>query len=246
MQLKDKLAVITGGNSGIGYATAELFVKEGAKVVIAGRDLDRLKAAEKKLGSNVISVQADVTRLDALENLYKAAKQHFNQNIDIVVANAGVSWQVFLKDATEKDFDDITSANIKGVFFTVQKALPYLNSGASIVLVASLAAKQGVKTHSIYCASKAAVVSLAQSFAAELVTENIRVNSISPGLTKTPIFDNMPAEDAAQWTNNVPLKRMATMNEIATGILFLASDASSYMTGADLAIDGGVSGICPL
>lgn len=247
MKLKKKLAIITGGSSGIGYAVAELFLREGAKVVITGRDQNKINIVQNKLGSNALCIKADVTQMLAMEELYRTVKSHFNQKIDILVANAGIVRPTPINETSEEIFDKILAINIKGVFLTIQKALPYLNPGASIILVSSLAAKQGIKNFSAYCASKAAVASLAKCFAAELISENIRVNSISPGVVRTPMIERLElSEDVlAQWSTSIPMKRIASVEEIATAILFLASDEARYITASDLAVDGGISGISP-
>ncbi|KTD20294.1 acetyoacetyl CoA reductase [Legionella lansingensis] len=245
MRLKNKLAIITGGNSGIGYAVAELFLREGAKIAITGRDKKKIRAAQDKWGPKALCCQTDVTELQALEIFFEKVQKHFAQGIDILVANAGISQETPLKDTTEESFNKIISINVNGVFFTVQKALPYLKKGSSIILVASLAAKQGIKNFSAYCASKAAVLSLAKCLAAELVSENIRVNSISPGVVNTPILHGLQLseDNLKNWSASIPLKRFAKAEEIAQSMLFLASEESSYLTGADLAVDGGLSGI---
>ncbi|QAU25242.1 SDR family oxidoreductase [Dyella sp. M7H15-1] len=247
MQLDHSLVVVTGGASGIGYASAARFVRDGARVVISGRDTDKLRAAAARLGDNVLPVQADTTRPEEMKQVYQCAVDHFQCDVTAVVANAGISRQTPVGDTSLAQFSEILSINVSGVFVTVQEALPYLARPASIILVASLAAGQGTKHFSAYCASKAAVVSLAKSLAAELADRQIRVNSISPGVVKTPIFDTLGISPAqlAQWSNVIPLKRPAEPNEVAAAIAFLASEESRYMTGADLAIDGGMSGISP-
>jgi NAD(P)-dependent dehydrogenase (short-subunit alcohol dehydrogenase family) len=182
-----------------------------------------------------------------MRRLYETAVGHFQSNVDIVVANAGVSRQTPVRDTSLAQFSEVFDTNVGGVYATVREALPFLARPASIILVASLAAHQGTKNFSAYCASKAAVVSLAKSFAAEFVESGIRVNSISPGVANTPIFDSLGMSEAQllEWSRVIPMKRPADPAEIAAAILFLASDASRYMTGADLAVDGGMSGISP-
>lgn len=247
MILKNKNALITGGSQGIGLAIARAFVKEGAKVAIAGRSLEKLQEARKKIEGDVLIFPADVTKVDDLKHLFSQCHEEMG-NLDILIANAGTSQATPLANATEEDVDLLISTNIKGVFFTVQCALPYFNEGGSIILMASLAGKAGVKNFSIYTASKAAVISLAQSFAAELVTKKIRVNSISPGLVRTTIFENpgFSEEMLEKWIKDIPMHRMATPSEVANVALFLVSDQSSYVTATDIAVDGGVSGICSL
>ncbi|CAD6553126.1 Glucose 1-dehydrogenase [Paraburkholderia sabiae] len=247
MLLTHALAVVTGGSSGIGFATAERFVSEGARVVISGRNADKLKQAAEKLGENALGVVADAANPEDMQQLYKTAVGHFQCDVNVVVANAGVSRQTPVAETSLQQFSDVLNVNVGGVYVTVRESLPFLGRPATIILVASLAANQGTKNFSAYCASKAAVISLAKSFAAEFVEHDIRVNSISPGVAETPIFDTLGISSAqlAQWSNVIPMKRPAQPGEIAAAILFLASDASRYMTGADLAVDGGMSGISP-
>lgn len=245
MKLDNKIAVITGGNSGIGLSIAELFLQEGAKVVIVGRNKERLQQAQNKLGKHCLAIPADVTQLSDLDSLYHQAKQHFKRGFDVIVANAGIVKTTAIQQTSEKDFDDIFAVNVKGAFFTAQKAINYLNPGASIIFMSSLASKLGMENFSAYCASKAALISMAKTFAAELVAKNIRVNSISPGVIKTPIFDSMgfTDQDIDEWSKQIPMKRAGFPHEIAKAALYLASDDSSYITAADFAVDGGVSGI---
>ncbi|GJH25009.1 SDR family NAD(P)-dependent oxidoreductase [Caballeronia novacaledonica] len=247
MLLKHALAVVTGGGSGIGFAAAERFVAEGARVVISGRNAEKLQRAAEKLGENALPVVADAAIPDDMRRLYETAVGHFQCKVDVVVANAGISRQTPVRDTSLAQFSDVLNTNVGGVYATVREALPFLARPASIILVASLAANQGTKNFSAYCASKAAVVSLAKSFAAEFVESDIRVNSISPGVANTPIFDSLGMSEAQllEWSRVIPMKRPADPAEIAAAILFLASDASRYMTGADLAVDGGMSGISP-
>jgi NAD(P)-dependent dehydrogenase (short-subunit alcohol dehydrogenase family) len=247
MQLTDRVAVVTGGSSGIGFAVAEQFVSAGARVVISGRDADKLQRAAQTLGPNVLPVVADAASEPDMQRLYASAVAHFQRDVNVVVANAGISRQTPVSDTSLQQFSDVMNVNAGGVYATVREALPFLAPAASIVLVASLAANQGTKHFAAYCASKAAVVSLAKSFAAEFVERGIRVNSISPGVANTPIFDALGMSEAQllEWSKTIPMKRPAQPAEIAAAILFLASDASRYMTGADLAVDGGMSGISP-
>ncbi|MBN3753739.1 SDR family oxidoreductase [Paraburkholderia sp. Tr-20389] len=247
MLLEHALAVVTGGSSGIGFATAERFVSEGARVVISGRHADKLGLAAQKLGANALAVVADAASPKDMQRLYESAVGHFKRDVNVVIANAGISRQTPVRETSWEQFSDVFNVNVGGVYATVRESLPFLARPASIILVASLAANQGTKNFSAYCASKAAVVSLAKSFAAEFVEHDIRVNSISPGVAETPIFDTLGISNAQllQWSNVIPMKRPAQPDEIAAAILFLASDASRYMTGADLAVDGGMSGISP-
>jgi len=247
MLLEHTLAVVTGGSSGIGFATAERFIAEGAHVVISGRDPEKLCRAAEKLGEHALSVIADAASPDDMQRLYKTAVERFQCNVNVVVANAGISRQTPVRETSLAQFSEMLNVNVGGVYATVREALPFLARPASIVLVASLAANQGTKNFSAYCASKAAVVSLAKSFAAEFVELDIRVNSISPGVANTPIFDSLGMSEAQllEWAKVIPMKRPAEPGEIAAAIVFLASDASRYMTGADVAVDGGMSGISP-
>jgi NAD(P)-dependent dehydrogenase (short-subunit alcohol dehydrogenase family) len=247
MSLHQTLAVVTGGSSGLGFAAAERFVSEGARVVISGRNEEKLQRAAEQLGDQALPVVADAASPDDMQRLFQTAVDHFQCNVNVVVANAGVSRQTPVPETSLEQFSEVLDINVGGVYATVREALPFLARPASIILVASLAANQGTKNFSAYCASKAAVVSLAKSFAAEFIEFDIRVNSISPGVANTPIFDSlgMTEADLKQWSSVIPMKRPAEPSEIAAAILFLASDASRYMTGADLAIDGGMSGISP-
>ncbi len=243
-KLKNKVAVITGGNSGIGLGVAKLFASEGAKVVITGRNAETLDAAVKELGSNAFGVVSNVSNIYSFESLYQQVENRFGK-IDILVANAGIVLFKSLEEVTEEIFDEITGINYKGVFFTVQKALPFLNNGASIIVTSSTVADKGIAGGSVYVSSKAAERALVRVFAAELAVKKIRVNALSPGSVDTDIFlkagmsqevsDNM----SAFFAGAVALKRTASVEEMAKGFLFLASDDSSYMTGADLTIDGG-------
>ncbi len=245
MKLKDKIALITGGSSGIGLATAKLFLQEGAKVIITGRDKTKLKTIKEQLHGKVLAVPVDVTQLNEIDDLYQEITKHFNSKIDILIANAGIVDATPIDKVTEESFDKIMSVNLKGAYFTVQRSLPYLNSPASVILISSLAAKSGMENFSVYCASKAAIISLSKTFAAELAPRSIRVNSISPGVVRTPIFDQIGVteQDLQEWSNLIPLKRAAEPDEIATMALYLASDDASYVTAADFAVDAGLSGI---
>ena len=247
MLLNDALAVVTGGSSGIGFAAAERFVSEGARVAISGRDAEKLQRAADKLGANALPVVADAARPDEMKQLYETAVRHFQRDVTVLVANAGISRLTPVRETSLEQFSEVIDINVGGVYATVREALPFLGRPASIILVASLAANQGTKHFSAYCASKAAVVSLAKSFAAEFVELGIRVNSISPGVASTPIFDALGMSEAQlrEWSNVIPMKRPAEPAEIASAMLFLASDESRYMTGADMAVDGGMSGISP-
>jgi NAD(P)-dependent dehydrogenase (short-subunit alcohol dehydrogenase family) len=244
-KLTGKVALITGGNSGMGLATAKLFAAEGAKVVITGRRKAELDDAAKSVGPSVLAVQGDVSLLADLDHLFAAIKHKFG-HLDIVFANAGFGEFGPLGQVTEDQFDRQFATNVKGLFFTVQKALPLLRDGASIILNASVAAHKGMEAMSVYSATKAAVRSFARTWTTDLKGRKIRVNTISPGPIDTPIFGKMGlSEEQASGFKQalpgmVPLGRMGTMDEIAKTALFLASDDSSYITGIDLAVDGGL------
>ncbi|MFZ3216085.1 MAG: glucose 1-dehydrogenase [Candidatus Acidiferrales bacterium] len=244
-KLDGKIAVVTGGNSGIGLATAQRFVAEGAYVFITGRRQSELDAAVKKIGKNVTGVQGDVAKLADLDRLYATVKQHKGR-IDILFANAGGGEFVPLGAITEAHFDKTFNSNVKGLVFTVQKALPLLVDGGSIILNASIAASKGMEAFSVYCASKAAVRSFARSWILDLKSRKIRVNVVSPGPIETPALDGLAQNDAAQATQlkagllaMVPLGRLGQPDEVAQAASFLASDESSFVTGAELFVDGG-------
>ena len=245
-KLANKVAVITGGNSGIGLAIAKQFRAEGARIAIFGRDAKTLKLASEELGSGTVAIQGDVTRLADLDRLYRETTERLGK-IDILVANAGIATFTPIDNTTETQFDQISDINFKGAFFTVQKAVAHLNPGASILLVTSAANTLGRQSLSIYAATKAAVRSLARSFSADLLPRGVRVNALSPGPILTPIFDRlgMPKEQleevAKTFVEQNPMKRFGTAEEMAQAALFLASPASSYVAGAELVADGGFS-----
>lgn len=243
-KLNNKVAVITGGNSGMGLATAKLFAAEGAKVAITGRNQKTIDSAVVQIGNNAIGLVSDVSDINNLTTQYEKINDAFGK-IDVLVINAGINFPAPLQDITEEMFDQIANVNFKGVFYSVQKALPYLNAGASIILTSSTASDKGFPGFAAYSATKAAVRSLARSFSAELLERQIRVNVLSPGPVDTPIFERSESKEAAASTKAImseitPVKRMARPEEIATGFLFLASDDSSYMVGSELLMDGGV------
>lgn len=245
-RLDGKVAVITGGNSGIGLATAQRFAEEGARVVISGRDQKTLDAAVKTIGGDVLAVKADVSKLADIDKLYKAVQEKFGK-IDVLFANAGVARFTALAESSETQYDEMFDINVKGVFFTIQKALPLLNNGAAIIINSSVANQKGVANSSIYSATKAAVRSFARTLTAELLDRNIRVNVVSPGPIKTPIFERNGLSQAEQdeigkyLVSMVPMKRFGTVEEIANSVLFLATPESSYITGLDLIVDGGMT-----
>jgi NAD(P)-dependent dehydrogenase (short-subunit alcohol dehydrogenase family) len=247
-KLDEKVAVITGGNSGIGLATAKQFVAEGAFVFITGRRQAELDAAVKEIGANVTGVQGDVAKLGDLDRLYDIVKATKGR-IDILFANAGGGEFALLGEITEEHFDKLFDANVKGLLFTVQKALPLLADGASIILNASVVASTGHPAFSVYSATKAAVRSFARNWILDLKDRKIRVNAISPGPVDTPIWPGM-AHTAQQLKQlemslvaSVPLGRIGTPDEIAKAAVFLASDDSSFITGTELFVDGGAAQI---
>jgi NAD(P)-dependent dehydrogenase (short-subunit alcohol dehydrogenase family) len=241
-KLAGKVAVITGGSSGIGLAAAQKFVEEGAFVFITGRRQAELDKAVGVIGRSVMAVQGDVSDLDDLDRLYKTVATE-KGGLDIVVANAAVVSISSLADATPEHFDGVFNVNARGTFFTVQKALPLLRDGGSVVLVSSAGHLLGVRGYTVYAATKAAMRSFARSWAAELAPRKIRVNCLSPGGTDTPILEGHLGERAAelkkQMAERNPLGRIARAEEIASAILFLGSNESSFSTGIDLVADGG-------
>ena len=243
-RLKNKTAVITGGTTGIGFATAQKFIQEGARVIITGRNQARLTEAVEKLGENVIAVKADVRSLSDLDTLATRVSEEFG-SLDLIFANAGIGQFSPLEQVDEKFYDNQFDINVKGVFFTVQKLVGLLNEGASVILNASAVNAKGVATGSIYFATKAAVRSFARSLAAELGSRSIRVNAISPGIVRTEFQSkiDLPKEAVEKFMNAVmqaaPLQRYGEVTEIAKAAVFLASDESSYMTASDLVVDGG-------
>ncbi len=245
-KLEGKVAVITGGNSGMGLATAKRFVAEGAHVVITGRRQKELDDAVKEIGKNVTAVQGDVANLADLDRLYKVVKEKHGR-VDIVFANAGAGDLVPLGQITEQHFDKLFNINVKGLVFTVQKALPLMPDGGAIILNASIASIKGMEAFSVYSATKAAVRSFARTWTSDLKARKIRVNTLSPGPIDTPILDGLGKTKAdvdqvkAGLASQVPLGRLGTPDEIAKVALFLASDDSSFVTGIELFVDGGMA-----
>ena len=250
--LKDKTAVITGGTAGIGLATAKRFVEEGAYVFITGRRQAELEAAVKELGDNVTGVQGDVSKAEDLDRLY-AAVADSGRRLDVVFANAAILEVARIGEITDEQLDYQLGVDLKGVVFTVQKALPLLNDGGSIILNASNVAARGSDGIGVYAAIKAAIRSFARTWASELRDRKIRVNAVSPGATDTPGIDTLarmlfPGPNAEQQFEDyqrsiVPLARYGTADEVANAVLFLASDLSSFTTGADIPVDGGLNQI---
>jgi len=245
-KLEGKVAVITGGSSGIGLATAKRFVEEGAHVVITGRREKDLKEAAALIGRNVTTVAGDVSRLEDLDQLYAVVKE-VHGHIDVLFANAGWGEVAPLETATETHFDQTFDLNVKGTFFTTQKALPLFKDGGSIILNSSVSNVMGLPSFTAYAASKAAVRSFARGWTVELKGRGIRVNSISPGPIDTPALDKVGLtpeqvkQVADQWATEIPLGRRGRAEEIAATAVFLASDESSFITGVDLAVDGGLA-----
>jgi NAD(P)-dependent dehydrogenase (short-subunit alcohol dehydrogenase family) len=246
-KLDGKIAVITGGSSGIGLAAGQRFVAEGAYVFITGRRQGELDAAVKQIGKNVSAVQGDVANRADLDRLYAAVKQQ-KGHMDILFANAGTGEFAALGAITEEHFDKTFNANVKGMLFTVQKALPLLKDGSSIILNASIVASTGPAAFSVYSASKAAVRSFARTFTTDLKVRKIRVNAVSPGVIPSPGYkDSLGMTDAQiksyseTSAGQIPLGRVGTLDEIAKAVLFLASDESSYVTGIELVVDGGLT-----
>lgn len=244
-KLSGKIAVITGGNSGIGLATAKLFASEGATVVITGRRQAELDAAVAEIGGNAVGVQGDVSKLNDLDKLYAEIKTRFG-HIDVIFANAGIGEFGSFGSITEEHFDKLFGINVKGLLFTVQKALPLLVDGGSIVLNSSIANTKGMEAFGVYSATKAAVRSFARTWTTELKDRKIRVNVVSPGPIATPIFETMGLskeqidEFGTNITMQVPLGRFGQPKEVAQAVLFLASSDSSYVAGVDLYVDGGM------
>ncbi len=237
-KLEGKVAVITGGNSGIGLATARRFVAEGAHVFITGRRQAELDEAVTQIGRNVTGVQGDVSHLTDLDRLFATVKRQ-QGHVDVLFANAGVHALAPLGSISEEHFDKLFAINVKGLLFTVQKALPLFTDGGSIILNASVAASKGIEAFSVYNATKAAVRSFAHCWTMDLRRRKIRVNTISPGPIETPMFDTSGMREQA--VAAVPMGRIGTPDELANAAVFLASDDSSYVTGIELCVDGGAA-----
>jgi NAD(P)-dependent dehydrogenase (short-subunit alcohol dehydrogenase family) len=240
-KLEGKIALVTGGNSGIGLATAKQFVNEGAYVFITGRRAPELARAVKEIGRNVTGVRGDVSNLDDLDRLFEQIEREKGK-LDIVFANAGEALPLApLGEITEEHYDSLFNGNVKGLLFTVQKALPLMPDGASIILNASIVASKGLADWSVYSATKAAIRSFARTWTTDLKARRIRVNALSPGFTDTPPWHSTEgAEERMKIiSSSVPMGRFGTPDEIAKAAVFLASDDSSYVTGTELFVDGG-------
>ena len=247
-RLEGKVALVTGGNSGIGLATAKRLQDEGARVAISGRSKKTLDEAVRAIGNGVVAVQADVAKLSEVDRLYAEVSQKLGK-IDVLFVNAGVAKFAPLAETTESTYDEQFDINIKGAYFTIQKALPLLNDGASIILNTSVADSSGTVGASAYSATKAALRSLARTAAAELVGRGIRVNAVAPGPILTPIFGRTGLsqeavdEFAKEMVAKVPMKRFGRPEEVAAAVVFLASQDASYITGVEINVDGGLGQI---
>jgi NAD(P)-dependent dehydrogenase (short-subunit alcohol dehydrogenase family) len=245
MRLQNRHAAVTGGNSGIGLAIARAFRDEGASVAILGRDADTLEWAASELGPETLSVRGDISRTDDLDRFYSEVGTTFG-GLDVLVASAGVYRSASVSETTPDFFDSLSAVNFRGCFFTVQRALPLLREGASVVLITSTINESGVPGLAVYAATKAAVRSLARSFAVELKTRGIRVNALSPGIIDTPIFgrlglaDDEVGELKKGLAGQVPMGRIGTPEEVARAAVFLSSEDSSYITGVELPVSGGL------
>ncbi len=245
-RLQGKIAVITGGNSGIGFATAQRFLEEGATVYITGRDAGRLEQARQQLGGKVVAIQADAASAAEMQLVYDRIRADHGK-LDILFLNAGVAPAASIEATTEQLYDDLFAINVKGVFFGVQKALPLLASGSSVVINSSTVNVKGMPGFVAYAATKAAVRSFARGMSAELAPKGIRVNCVSPGPIGTPLWSKtgMNEEQTKQAgegiAKQVPAGRFGTDREIADAVVYLASDESRYVVGADLYVDGGMA-----
>ncbi|QHS51873.1 glucose 1-dehydrogenase [Edaphobacter sp. 12200R-103] len=244
-KLEGKIALVTGGNSGIGLATAKRFVTEGAKVIITGRRKENLDAAVKEIGADATAIRADASRIEDIEKVVAEINKQYGR-IDVLFVNAGGGEFATIDQVTEEHFDKTFNTNVKGLFFTVQKALPLIPAGGTIVLNASIVSVKGMPAFGVYSATKAAVRSFARTWTNELKDRQIRVNVVSPGPIDTPAVDGLvaDAEQAKQLkaalVSQVPLGRIGTPDEIAKAVVFLASDDSSFVAGVELFVDGGM------
>lgn len=248
-KLKNKVTVITGGNSGIGFGIAQEFKNEGAKGVIVGRNHETLESSVAQLGANFIAVNADVTNLSDLERVFKETFEKFGK-IDVLVANAGAGTVGTVESISEAEYDKTMDLNLKSVYFTVSKALPYMNDGGSIILIGSNAAHRAYTNFTLYGAAKAAVIFLAKAFSSDLLSRKIRANVITPGTTDTPAFEKfVPSEQIeaikTHFANEMPIGRIGQPTDIGKTAVFLASDDSSFMLGAELLADGGMTYLAP-
>jgi len=246
MKLDNKVALITGGNSGIGFATARLFVAEGARVAITGRNPKTLQATAKKLGDNVLVLQADVTEIEATKRVVDTVTQQWGK-LDIVFANAGFHELTPIGQTSLEQFERIIRANLTGVFFTIQAAAPHLNEGASIILNGSVQAVLGIPGFTAYAAAKGGIRAMTRNLASEFAPRKIRVNQVTPGATRTPIWSLItPGEEAEKEleqrvSQTIPLGRFSKADEVAKAALYLASDDSAILTGTEIVVDGGAT-----
>jgi NAD(P)-dependent dehydrogenase (short-subunit alcohol dehydrogenase family) len=247
-RLEGKVAVVTGGNSGIGLASAKRLHEEGARVLITGRDPKTLDAAVSAIGAGTLAVQSDVSKLEDIERLFSVAESRLGK-IDVLFANAGIAKFAPYTASQEALFDELFATNVKGVYFTLQKAIPHLNEGASVILNTSVVASKGTENMGVYAATKAAVRSFARTAATELQGRNIRVNAVAPGPIATPIFgrSGLTQEQIegfqAGISARVPMRRIGSPEEIASAVAFLASGDASYITGIELNVDGGMANL---
>jgi len=244
-RLEGKVAVITGGNSGIGLASAKRLREEGAKIAISGRDAKTLESAAKEIGEGTLVVQGDVSKLSDIDKLYNAVKENFGK-IDVLFVNAGIAIFAPYAMTNEELFDQMYDINVKGAYFTIQKEIPFLNDGASVILNTSIVSTKGMENTGIYSSTKAAVRSFARTAARELLPRKIRVNAVAPGPITTPIIGRTGMSEEQQQAyvegvkSRVPMGRSGTADEVAGAVAFLASDDSSYVTGVELNVDGGL------
>lgn len=253
-KLKNKVVVVTGGNSGIGFGIVQEFKNEGARGVIVGRNQETLDRSVKKLGINFIAINADVTNSSDLERVFRETFKKYGK-IDVIVANAGgaATGAAFgsVADIGEADYDRTMDLNLRSVYFTVHKGLPYMNNGGSIILIGSNAAHRAYPSFSLYGATKAAVIHFAKGFSNDLLARKIRVNVITPGTTDTPVFDKFVAVEHLEgvkkyWADLMPIGRIGQPSDIGKTAVFLASDDSSFMLGAELLVDGGLTYLSPV
>ena len=243
-KLSGKTALITGGTTGIGYATAKLFIEHGAKVAITGQDPERVNRAGEKLGADVAAIVADISSIGNIDRMVSDVRTKLG-NVDILFVNAGVFQGAPLQEADENHFNYLMDINVKGAFFTIQKVVPIMNDGGSIVINSSNANQLGFPGISIYAATKAAVRSFSRTISVDLLDRNIRVNTVSPGPIETPLFDKIGLEEeelnnlTELITSKVPMKRFGSPEEVANAVLFFGSDDSTYITGEEIVIDGG-------
>lgn len=244
MKLSNMKCVITGGTSGIGLATAQTFLLEGAEVFIVGRDNDKLAGVKTHLGENVETIHADVSAVEQIQNIFEGFD---DKSIDILVVNAAIAKPLPFELVTEENFDMTVNINIKGTFFTIQKALPFMKNNSKIIVITSISNQMGSPNFSVYAATKAALKSLVKTLGLELIEKGIRINAVSPGPIETPMYEKFGIGDdmingiKQQISEKSPIKRFGSVEETAKSILFLASDDSSYIVGEELVIDGGMS-----